>query len=1201
MLRIFILFIFLLPISCFAQYTISGRVLNQADTKPVANASVFLSNASVGSKTADDGTFTLIGAKPGKYELLISIIGFDTYTQNIIVDNNIKLPDITIFPKAIALNEVKIKPDDKRDDYYEQFKNEFLGTSELAKQCKILNPEILDLAYDDVTSTLTASSSDFLEIENDALGYKLNYLLTNFAFNDKDRVINYQGYALFQEMKGTPTEERLWQKKRQEVYEGSSMHFLRSALSNRIEEEGFRVLQLALHPNPERPPEILIAANIKYYKELQSGSHSRDSLTYWEKKEKLIPFFQTLMHSPLNKEDIIKPAKQQGVYLLSYKGDALHITYNKNHRFPQKPQVDHLDNPGNTSTTIVSFNSAGALFDANGGILNPGDVAFTGVWIRSRIAELLPLDYEATANKTVNADSTVSKNIIAKLKTFSADYITEKAYLHFDKPYYSAGDTIYFKAYVTLGERHEPSTMSGVLYADLINTNNKIDQAIKLQVTDGVARGDFALPDSLPGGNYHVRAYTQWMRNEGEAGFFNQTIPVASFKDVAVSAGNIKQPEQAQNTKADARFLPEGGNMVTGIRCKVAFKAVGTDGLGIDVKGVITDNDNKEVASFASAHLGMGCFYINPIEGQNYKAKLTYANGSHDIVALPGADNKGVVLSVNGDSVSKVVITLNANEAFYRENRNKDYTIIIYSGGIVTSVICKLDNPTVVTNILKKELHTGIAIITLFSPTGEPLGERLVFIQNGDQLALNIASDKKAYTTREKVNIKLSVADALSNAVTGHFSVSVTNENRVPVDENSEKTIFNYLLLTSDLKGYIEQPNYYFANTNDQAKANLDIVMLTQGYRHFGWKQVLNNTSQPGIYKPEKLLTLIGKVKTPSGQPVPNSKVSLFAVKENLLRDTVTDINGNFKFTDLYLPDTSKLLIKARKENDGSNVKIEITQPDYPEPLINNPDRVITNIPSRAIAALQQDQLNEKNVIKLKQVTVKGYQRPKAPELTYSSNLNGPGHADQVIMSDKLGDCINLSDCLLSKIPGVTFTDGKLYTSRSLTHINMDGQGKARIPSMIVVVDGSIMDGSRINDINTNDIYSIEVLTSGANLVIYGSGAAGGALIITTKHGGSKPTSYVNGPASGMMTYVFKGFYKAREFYSPAYTGPKTDTQTPDLRTTIYWNPDINTDKDGKASFEYFNADTKGTYRVVVEGIDENGNLGRQVFRYIVK
>jgi len=86
-----------------------------------------------------------------------------------------------------------------------------------------------------------------------------------------------------------------------------------------------------------------------------------------------------------------------------------------------------------------------------------------------------------------------------------------------------------------------------------------------------------------------------------------------------------------------------------------------------------------------------------------------------------------------------------------------------------------------------------------------------------------------------------------------------------------------------------------------------------------------------------------------------------------------------------------------------------------------------------------------------------------------------------------------------------------------------------------------------------------------------------------------------------MMTYVFKGFYKAREFYSPAYTGPKTDTQTPDLRTTIYWNPDINTDKDGKASFEYFNADTKGTYRVVVEGIDENGNLGRQVFRYIVK
>jgi hypothetical protein len=1199
MFRIFIFLIFLLPVSCFAQYTISGRVLNQADTKPVANASVFLSNASVGSKTADDGIFTLHDAKPGKYELLISIIGFETYSQTIMVNGNIKLPDITIFPKSIALNEVKIKPDDRRDDYYEQFKNEFLGTSALAKQCKILNPEILDLAYDAATGTLTASTTDFLEIENEGLGYKIRYLLTSFTLNDKTRDLHYQGYDLFEEMKGTPEQEQLWQKKRQEVYEGSSMHFLRSALNNRIEEEGFRVLQLALRTNPERPPQVLIDANIKYYKESQSGTGWKDSLTFWERKQKLTPFFQTLMHTPLSKQDIITPTKQPGIYMLSYGGDALHITYNKNHRFSQKPLVDHLDNPGNTSTTIVNFNSAGALFDANGGILNPADVAFTGVWINNRIAELLPLDYESPQNKA-NVDSTVSKSIIAKLKAFSNDHIIEKAYLQFDKPFYVPGDTIYFKAYVTAGERHLPSAISGVLYADLISGNNKIEKTIKLQVTDGVTWGDFVLPDSLQGAGYQVRAYTQWIRNQGEATFFTQNIPIASIKKITETDNTIKSSEPAQTAKPDIQFMPEGGNLVTGIRSKVAFKATDVDGLGVDVKGVIVDNEGKEITSITSAHLGMGYFYLNPAEGRTYQAKLTYANGAQDEVLLPAANNNGITISVTSDSLSKVFITLNCNKAFFKENKDKSYTVIVYSGGLASTLISKLDNPSVTADILKSDLRSGTAAITLFSPTGEPLAERLIYIENNDQLTLKVSSSKIVYATGEKVNIKLSSLNNTGDAVVGHFSVSVTDESKVPADENAERTIFNYLLFTSELKGYIEQPNYYFMGS-DKARANLDILMLTQGYRQFEWKQVLNNASRTIAYKPEKALTLAGKVKTPSGQPVPDSKVSLFAVKENLLRDTVTDINGNFKFSDLYLSDTSKLLIRARKDNNDSNIKIEITQPDYPEPVIKKPDSYTTKISPQAIMAMPPDELSEKNSVKLQQVNVKSSQRLKTTGLSYSSNLHGPGQADEVVMGDKLGDCINLSDCLLSKIPGVTFKDGKLYTSRELSHINMDGQGKTRIQSMMVIVDGSIMDGSQINNVNTKDVYSVKVLTSGANIAVYGSEAAGGVLVITTKRDGSTPAGYVSSAAPGMINYVFKGFYKAREFYSPKYNGPETGVQNVDLRSTIFWKPDIVTGTDGKATFEYFNGGAKGTYRVVVEGMDDNGSLGRQVFRYKVE
>jgi len=187
--KIIAFIIALLPVACFAQFTISGKVINQADTKPVANASIFLSNATIGDKTADDGTFTLHNVKTGKYELIVSVIGFQTYHQLLAVNNNnIVLQPILLSPKTIVLSEVTIKPkiDANTEKYLELFKQEFLGKSDLAKDCKITNPEIIDFDYDDEKNMLSASSSDFINIENHALGYKIKYLLTNFTLNNKD-------------------------------------------------------------------------------------------------------------------------------------------------------------------------------------------------------------------------------------------------------------------------------------------------------------------------------------------------------------------------------------------------------------------------------------------------------------------------------------------------------------------------------------------------------------------------------------------------------------------------------------------------------------------------------------------------------------------------------------------------------------------------------------------------------------------------------------------------------------------------------------------------------------------------------------------------------------------------------------------------------------------------------------------------------
>jgi len=161
-----------------SSYEIRGRVLDSTDKKPIANVSVFLNNSSIGTVTDNSGSFSLKVERSGRYELVVSIMGYTPFQKILFVDrDNLAFPGIEIAPKFITLSEVKVKPDPARDKNYKWFTEEFLGNWSLPGKCVILNPEILDLNYDKRTGTLTASAPDFLEIENQVLGYKIKYLL----------------------------------------------------------------------------------------------------------------------------------------------------------------------------------------------------------------------------------------------------------------------------------------------------------------------------------------------------------------------------------------------------------------------------------------------------------------------------------------------------------------------------------------------------------------------------------------------------------------------------------------------------------------------------------------------------------------------------------------------------------------------------------------------------------------------------------------------------------------------------------------------------------------------------------------------------------------------------------------------------------------------------------------------------------------
>ncbi|WP_183564455.1 carboxypeptidase-like regulatory domain-containing protein [Mucilaginibacter sp. SP1R1] len=872
--------------------------------------------------------------------------------------------------------------------------------------------------------------------------------------------------------------------------------------------------------------------------------------------------------------------------------------------------------------------------------------------------------------------------LVDQLYKWRANHPQEKVYLHLDKPYYAVGDDIWFKAYVTIGSKHQLSAFSEILNVDLIDEHDSVKRSLKLPLISGLANGDFALPDTMKEGNYRIRAYTNWMRNEGEAYFFNKTISIVSVihntvftktaytystqngkqrvdalinytdlngnpyagnevtyrielnnrsvfksKGVTDDKGNLNAsfstslnltasghiitnikltdkrvitrtvPIKAISNKIDVQFFPESGSLVNSIGSKVAFKAVGADGLGTDVKGNIVDEQNQVVTTFNSTHLGMGVFTLRPQSGKSYKAHMVYADGSEGSFDIPKAVDNAYVLSIDNSNNDELAIRiLPGAELSNGDTPTGGLMLVGQSGGEIYYASKSADGgKTFTASVAKSKFPSGIVQFTLFSSTGEPLNERVVFIQNPDQLKLAVSATKQKYAPREKVTLNLNAKNSEDKPVIGSFSASVIDLAKVPVDESAEESIYSNVLLSSDLKGYVEKPGYYFADESPTTRADLDVLMLTQGYRRFDWKQVINDTFPPVVYQPEKTLQVSGHLKTFGGKPVANGKITLFTTAGGaFVLDTVSDSQGKFTFNNLIFRDSIKFIVQARTAKDRKNLEIELDNiaPQIVGKNKNAPD-IQVNVNDGLSVYMKNSQLlfNEQvkygignHTILLKEVVIKD---TKILAVQHSSNLNGAGNADQVITYKDLENTGGqLSNVLQGRLLGVMFRGDTPYSTR--------GGGP-----MQIIVDGVYMEAEFLNSVTVSDIASIEVLRTVGNTAIYGSRGGNGVLVITTKRGDEG--AVYNRYAPGIVTYAPKGYYKAREFYSPQYDDPKVNTQMQDLRSTIYWRPNIITDKEGNASLSFFNADGKGTYCVVIEGIDGDGKLGRQVYKYKVE
>ncbi|MDP3468723.1 MAG: carboxypeptidase regulatory-like domain-containing protein [Daejeonella sp.] len=885
------------------------------------------------------------------------------------------------------------------------------------------------------------------------------------------------------------------------------------------------------------------------------------------------------------------------------------------------------------------------------------------------------------------AQDTISlKTIVDRSQKLIEDYPSEKVYLHFDKPYYAVGDTIWFKAYVATGQ-DLPSDLSKVLYVDIISENDTLIRSMKLPVVNTSAYGSITLdPTIYKSSNYRIRAYTYWMLNFSDEYFFTKTITVGNainrniittislrgenpdtsplinakivFKDpdgkpfankrlswslisrfetiargrettnadgmvtlklsagqkAALDTGILETVLEAETTKlisskfplknsfagADLQFFPEGGDLLENVSTKVAFKALQEKGLGLDVKGEIVDNTGKVISSIQSQHLGMGSFTLLPETGKSYKANLNFSNGLKKTIPLPEIKPSGISLAVLNSTPTNIILQLSATQSFFDKNHDKNFYLIARSKGVICfAAQTNLATINIGASLPKNKFPTGIVQITLFTNKGEPLTERLIFVNHTDVSSISINTDKKVYGSRQPVKMNIN-AKSNNVPVEGNFSLSVINETKVPHSEDEETTILSSFLLSSELTGYIEKPNYYFNQTNDKKLADLDLLMLTQGYRKFSYEDIIKDREPVISVLPEQGIEFSGILRTSNGMPVSKGSLKLVVPESRFYAETATNLKGEFKFEKVMITDSAEATISARSSTAAQNMMIMLNGTAFPTngKNINAADEEL-NIDSALATYLDNSKRQYFLATQmLQEVVVTATATKKASHMDHPA-LSGLGaQADHVIDGERFKGCTILLNCLQTATAGLTFNNNNFYVTRVYN-------SGLRVPVQIFF-NGMPVDANYLNNINPADVDNIEVFLRDELGMVNRMYNTNGVLVINSKvTPKGTPVSAEElrklFPQNNVLTFNPHGYIKKREFYSPKYLSPESRTTGSDLRSTIYWNPRIFTDKAGNMAVEFYNGDNKGTYKAIVEGTDIDGNLSRYIYRYKVE
>lgn len=755
--------------------------------------------------------------------------------------------------------------------------------------------------------------------------------------------------------------------------------------------------------------------------------------------------------------------------------------------------------------------------------------------------------------------------------------VIEKVYLHVDRDSYFAGEDIWFKAYLIDALDRLLTDHSNSLHVELISPSLKIVSNRIIRLDGGLGNGDFKLPNDIRSGRYTLRAYTNYMRNYGDHLFFSKEIAVINSIDSSKIPDRVKYVEN----KIQVSFFPEGGSLVDNVSSIVAFKAVNYLGKGCDVSGKIFSSAGELVTTFKSKHLGMGTFFLRPLPGLRYYSTVRGADSIDIKTELPTSFPTGVTFSTSINQNNELLITAKTNSETLALVSDHD---LLLSFSIRKEVFKKLPikikSPVTTFVIPTDDLPDGILMLTLSTVKDLPLSERLVYIEREAPLKIQIETDKRLYGKREPVTVKVSLSGDSIIEREGNVSLAAVDENLTDQTSYFPRTISSWFLLESDVRGIVEDPSYYFDPSNPDRLKDMDILLRTQGWRDFTWKY------DTTYFPPENGFTVSGRLrKDNKNKPVEDMRVSIgiFGSKSPLLKTVPVDSSGRFKLTGIDLTGQATLIASGIGKKDRPEGLLTLDSVNY------NPAKLTDSL-FRVSVLPENDQSKLKSYYKINEAKRKKYKLSDTINIG-EVNIISERHKDH--QTEKVES---------SRLKYVKPEAELVVTEQMLGYNDMLQLLKGKIPGLVVIGDTAIsirlgrpplilIDGNQatFGDLVRMPLFivdRIDVLKSTFATNIYGFLGFGGVINLITKAGGV-PDDYK--PVEYSAKLKISGYSASRIFYSPQHLQGSNSDLNPDLRSTLYWNPDINLENTNEVILNYYNGDNSSLVQIIAEGITTTG------------